>query len=161
MGEVESAAGRPRPLRSRNDIKVFQEPRTRYPPFWPTSPSPHTVPCQPLPAQHSLLRLLGVSFLRVGGFQGCGVPINNFLSLSLPVFLFLYLSSSLSLSLSVSLTRPFLRSKSSTHLNSIRIRQKWCPFIAFHRKPEGGSSQNGDHRLLQLSQKSNVLRVRE
>jgi len=75
----EKLAGRPRPLRSRNDIKVFQEPSVRDTPN-PTSPTnpltPYTSLMQPSP-----LPRLGLLFK--GGFQGCGVPINNSLSLSL------------------------------------------------------------------------------
>jgi len=39
----EKLAGRPRPLRSRNDIKVFQEPSVRDTPYT-TSRSPHAPP---------------------------------------------------------------------------------------------------------------------
>jgi len=75
--EREKLAGRPRPLRSRNDIKVFQELSVRDTPY-PTSQFPHTllIPYTAFP-----LPRLGLLFK--GGFQGCGVPINNSLSFSL------------------------------------------------------------------------------
>lgn len=73
----EKLAGRPRPLRSRNDIKVFQERACGIPPIPPVNPlMPHPSLTQPSPLQR-----LGLLFK--GGFQGCGVPINNSLSLSL------------------------------------------------------------------------------
>lgn len=75
--EREKLAGRPRPLRSRNDIKVFQELSVRDTPY-PTSQSPHT-----LPIPHTAFPLPRLGLLFKGGFQGCGVPINNSLSLSL------------------------------------------------------------------------------
>lgn len=42
-------AGRPRPLRSRNDIKVFQEPRARDAPYPTTSQSSHVLPSHSIP----------------------------------------------------------------------------------------------------------------
>lgn len=155
-GECERGAklaGRLRPLRSRNDIKVFREPRTRVQtPFKPplrsntittTSPilSLITRPSFSVPPAPRL----GLLFIG-GGFQGCGVPINNSLSHSLYLFL--------SRSLCLCFTFPPLTVPSTiTRKARVRIRQKCVPLSctqSFNLPTSAGerSLQNGDAPLL-------------
>lgn len=126
----EELAGRPRPLRSRNDIKVFQERRARDapcpatatlppPPPPPPLPPPVTIPSRStLPITLSTPPRVWVYFSR-GGFKGVAYR-------------------SITLSLVPLVPCPPL-------IRRVRIRQKCvCVPPSLFLPTTGGRSQNGD-----------------
>lgn len=132
-------AGRPRPLRSRNDIKVFQEPHAGNAPYPTASQSSHVLPSHSIPPTRVSV------YFSTGGFQGCGVPINNSppsLSLSLSLYLFLFLTYTLSLSHSLSIFLPHgPLTLYPSFLPSVHIQQKCVP--PYFPPTSGERSQNG------------------